>query len=268
MGTTQILAAIAGIILYIGWYRFSKRCPSCHNWNTLKKINREFLAYDTIQSTKIMKETKYSPTGRIINTVEKEVPVQRNVPIYKVTYKCKNCGQQVPRTERGGKFLREAGILIIILIILIGAFSSNKNKSENGNKNVISNQNNSIDTLSNYSKTKVSKVNDNSAKKSSIGDAKSENSNLSSKASSNGDAESGNSVSAQKELENESPNEKLNNAQVISKQTVITTESPEYLKRELAFEMLKRGKDVDEIADSTYLSKSQIRKLRRNIEKK
>jgi len=270
METILILLVIASIIPAIGWYGFRKMCPICHRWNGLKKIYSEHERTETRHRTETRKETLTDRQGRVKGYKDYKVDVPYNVVYNKVTFKCsnKNCNERVQLTMRNGKYEKEAGFVFILTLILIfSAFSPNKEKSVKDNNNVISNQYNTVDTLSNYSKTNVSKVNDYSSKKSSNGDAKPENSNLSSKASSNGDAEFENSASQPKELVIESPTEKPNNAQVSSKQTVITAESPEYLKRELAFEMLKRRKDVEEIADSTYLSKSQIRKLRRNIEK-
>lgn len=265
MGATQILIAIAGIILYIGWYRFSRRCPNCHHWNSLKKKDRVFAGSSTEYRWETEKSINKDKRGNEIGTSEVKRKVPYNIDHYKVTYHCK-CGYELSKTVRSRElFFKDAWAIFLLFIILSFAiFDSNRNKILNSNTN----QNNIADTLSNYSKTNVTKVNDFSPKKSSDEDAKSKNSDLSSKASTKGDAESGNSASQPKELEIESPNVKPNNAQVKRPQTVITAESPEYLKRELAFEMLKRGKEVDEISDSTFLSKIQIRKLRRNIEKK
>ena len=261
METTLILFIITSAILSIGWYGFRKMCPICHRWNGLKKIYSEHDRTETRHRTETRRETLIDSHNRVKGYKDKQVDVPYNVVFNRVTFKCsnKNCNERVQLTMINGKYIKEAGMAFILtFIILFGAFRPNKNK------NVITNQNNVADTLSNYSKTNVQKINVSPAKKSSNGNAKTENSDLTSLASSNGDTKSGNNASQQKEVKMEIPNEKPNDVQVSIKRTFITAESPESLKRELAFEMLKRGKNVDEIADSTFLSKSQIRKLRRN----
>ncbi|HAH22805.1 MAG TPA: hypothetical protein DCL77_03410 [Prolixibacteraceae bacterium] len=250
METIQILLVIGAIILSIVWYRFRKRCPSCHKWNGLKKINTNHERTETRYRTETVKSTKSNKYGHVTGFVEKKESVPYHVNFYRITYKC-SCGYEISRIEQEWKLLREVGILLLIFLIIIGALSSKKTNYKNENKDDISNQNNNALPLSNYPKAKVSKVSDFTSEKPAIEDLKSVN-----------------NEPKQKELDNEIPIEKPNDAQVGNKRTVITAESYEYLKRGLAVEMLKRGKDIDEISDSTYLPKSLIRKLRRNIEKK
>ena len=46
---------------------------------------------------------------------------------------------------------------------------------------------------------------------------------------------------------------------------IITKETPEYKRVSAAVEMLKRGKSIEEVMDSTYLTKHQIKKLKKDI---
>ncbi len=262
METTQILLIIASIFLSVGWFGFRKMCPNCHRWNGLKRINSDHERDETRYRTETVSTTKKNEYGRVTGTFEKQESVPYNVSFYKVTYRCKSCKQQIQRTMRNGKYLKEAVILFIIcLIIFFIAFNPEINSIEPNIENSPKNQNSINNDLQNSPNPKDSKISKIPSKTASL--KKSQPQPLP-----NTHEKPTNIESSQKELGNARNNEKQSEEQAISKQIIITEETPNNFKRELAIKMLTQGKKINEIADSTFLTKKEIRKLKRTINKK
>lgn len=260
METTPILLIIASIFLSVGWFGFRKMCPYCHRWNGLKKINSDHERDETRYKTKTISTTIKDKYGRVTGTNEKQESVPYNVSYYKVTFRCKSCNQQVQRTMRNGKYLKEAAVVFILsLILLFIAFKPNVDFMESDYTNSVKNQNNTVKTLTNTTRKKNSVTKD-IPKKSEI------TVDLKPATKSKPIENDTKSEVQQNELQKENINVNQKSIQETQKQ-IITQETPENIKMELATKMLSRGKSINVIADSTFLNKKEIRKLKRNLNK-
>ena len=263
MEKIQILLIIASFLLSVGWFGYRKTCPYCHRWNGLKRINSDYARTETKYRTENVTITKKDQYGRITGTFEKQESVPYSVSYYKVTYRCKRCNREIQRTIRNGKYLKEAAILFIVcLIILFKVFNPETHKIAAKKKDGLKSQNNIDNYLKNNSNPSDLSIKEIPSKKNSPN--KSQPQTLSET-----NEKTTNVVSSQKESsENTSIDIKQIDKQVLNKQIIITEETPDYLKRELALKMLTEGKSIHEIADSTFLAKKEIRKIKRSINKK
>lgn len=260
METTQILIIISSVFLSIAWYGIRKMCPNCHRWNGLKRISSDHERTDTRYRTETVTTTKKDKYGKITGSFEKQESVPYNVSFYKVTFKCKSCNQQVQRTMRNGRYLQEAAVVLILsLFLLFFAFKPNIDNTEPVNTNSVKNSNNTVETFDKKSQEKDLNTKDVQTKAKITVNTKPE---TTSKTIENVQK----NESQKNELEKGNINENQKSAQVIQKQ-IITQETPEYIKKGLAITMLSQGKNIDEIADSTFLAKKEIRKLKRNLQK-
>jgi hypothetical protein len=217
--------------------------------------DRKFLGSSTEHSWQTVKDIHRDKRGTETGTTERQIQVSHNINYYEVTYRCKdkNCpGERSKKIRSRERFFNDAlGVFLLCIVLLYSVVDSNRNKTVNAIQDDNRNQNNIVEPLSPQSNINQSKPKELSNKKSLKED---ENSTKTSPSQTNS--------------ENITSNDNSNNVQVISKKIVITEETPEYIRRGLAIEMLNRGKEIDEIADSTYLTKREIRKLRRNTDKK
>lgn len=254
METIQILLIIASIFLSIAWFGFRRMCPNCHRWNGLKRINSAHERDETRYRTETKSTTKKDKYGRITGSYEKQESVPYNVSYYKVTFRCKSCNQQVQRTIRNGKYLKESAIVFILsLILLFIAFKPNVDFTNPVNTNSAKSQNNTPQTITNNSQDKITGTKDLPTKKKIPVDSKPETKSK--------PIENDIKIEVQtKEVQEE-------NQKSVQEKLIISQETPEYVKMELATKMLAHGKRVDEIADSTFLTKKEIRKLKRNLNK-
>lgn len=262
METTQILLITISVFISIAWFRYRKRCPHCRRWNGLKSISSEFANSKKINTTKTVKDIHTDKHGFTTGTTERQVDDSYKVNYYTVTYSCKSCPQQTKKTIRKGKYLKEAVIVFIIsFIILFIAFNPEIYKIDPNIKNGIKSQNNIDDNLKKSSNSTDLNIKAIPSKPASP-------KKLQPQPLTNINEKTTNVEPSQMELENASINKKQNAEQAQNKQIIITEETPDYLKKELALKMLTRGKSINEISDSTFLAKKEIRKLKRSIDKK
>jgi len=105
-------------------------CPSCHKLNGLKKIEESLHSQETKYRTETKKTTYRDRHGRVTGTKETPEKVPYKVNYYNVTYKCVRCGYQRCSIEKSAKYLKEAVVIFISLIIVFIIYS-NKGDSEN-----------------------------------------------------------------------------------------------------------------------------------------
>jgi hypothetical protein len=130
MEITGILILISCLAVSIIWYRYRKMCPSCHKLNGLKKIEESLHSQETKYRTETKKTTYRDRHGRVTGTKETPEKVPYKVNYYNVTYKCVRCGYQRCSIEKSAKYLKEAVVIFISLIIVFIIYS-NKGDSEN-----------------------------------------------------------------------------------------------------------------------------------------
>jgi ribosomal protein L44E len=239
-----VIFIVISFIISFGWYGIRRICPSCNRWNGLQIIKSEHQRTETRYKTKTITEVQKDEYGRVTGSTEKPVQIAVPVNFYTVTFECSHCHHKTQRILRNGKYLKESGIILLVCLALVySAFNNKEVDKPNQNSNEIvpvstsydSNQNEReiSGSSENYSEPKVPE-----SKKADV------------------------KVEITKN-ENSIPDNEI----VVEKTSVIITkDSPEDLKIQLAKDLLNQGLSIKIIADSSFLSRAKIRKLKRTLE--
>ena len=269
MEVTQILLIVASALVARGWYGVRKWCPHCNKWNGLKKIDSEYHRTETRYRTETLKDSSKDAHGRTYRTRDRQVKVPYNVDFYKVLFECNKCHKQTVKILRSNQYFKEAGIFFGVCAFII-VYATNQNKTQNKNENSQS-QNSSVDSLSNkemnteQNSIPIVVANPDSSPKEETITAQIDSSQIKTEI-----LQSNNITQPEEEIKN--TNQSIQTKKEIiptsqNEQIKITKETPEYKRAEYAISMLQRGKDIDEVVDSTFLSKHQVKKIKRNLKK-
>lgn len=262
MEAIPILLIIAAAGVARGWYGIRNWCPHCNKWNGLKKIDSEHHRTETRYRTETLRDSSRDGSGRTYRTRERQIKVPYNVDFYKVLFECKSCHKQVQKILRSGQYFKEAGIFFGVCAFVI-VYGFNQNKTQNENK-----------VESPQTQSSASSVNEN-ANETKLEENEIpvtiDTTSVSAKEESQPEIiKTDNVTPPQQEEIKTNANENVqteNETKPIqqNEEIKITKETPEYKRIEYAISMLKRGKNIDEIVDSTFLSKHQVKKLKRNL---
>lgn len=238
-----VIFIVISFLIAFGWYGIRRICPSCYRWNGLKIINNEHQRTETRYKTQTKTEVENDSRGFTVST---EKPFQKayTVNFYTVTFECSHCHRKTQRILRNGKYLKESGIILLVCLALVySAFNNKEVDKPNQNSNAFvadstSFDSNRNDRVINETSESYNEPNVPEPQKADVTIEKTKDESLIS--------------------DNEKVLEKVS--------VIITKESPEDLKTQLAKELLKQGLSIKIIADSTFLSKGKIRKLKRTLE--
>ena len=254
------LAVALLLVVSVIWRRFLKRCSSCGKWNALYESDRVFDEYKWRK--KIYKTTHKDSKGRVTGTTEREG--RERYRMDKVTIECRNCDSAYTRRYEEGKHIGDGGISLFVTgLIIIGIYSfighvgsakPNQNNSSTTNEQLKNNNTNKPDPPPKINRS----VNDIDSSPRHQESASPDSNSIVAK-----------TVTIPKEapqITKESIDREESPLRNVTSEQNITEETPENIRVELAKSMLERGKSVDEVEDSTYLTKRQIRKIRRRSE--
>ena len=85
-----IIVVFVILLVLVGGFLVSKQCPQCKKLG-LQRIEVEEIDRHTIKQK--VKNVKRDSDGKVVSTTEKYIPVTKIR--YKITYKCKHCGNEV-----------------------------------------------------------------------------------------------------------------------------------------------------------------------------
>lgn len=247
------LAIAILIALSVLLTRFLKRCKSCGQWNSLYEADRVFDEYKWRK--KIYRTTHRDSKGRVTGTTEREG--REKYRIDRVTIECRNCNYNYTQRYEEGKSIGDSGVslfvfgIIVIGIYLLGCYLGSdrisKKQVDVDNVHETSNKpSQHISSAANRVKDSVNtELNDGDKIKEVIVEPENQVTSL----------------DTQKQNENSTATEVLANP--VSDQ--ITDQTPEEVRIEIAKKMLDNGMSLREVADSTFLTIRQVRKIRRSL---
>jgi len=258
-----ILTFIGSLLL--GWviYTYGKRCRDCGKWNALVYQNKDFLRTELRERKETYTDMRWKDShGRETRSRTRTRYVPYNVNVYKKHYQCKYCESYYSQQFEGSNGLGHGagttvfwGLIVSGIMLFIG---SNKEHENSGNNNQTTN-------------TIQRERNENKPKKGKMEPISKDDSEIENKPQKDTSVKNYENLETRIEPKNE--DEKINNGKEIETtqspklEMKITEETPEGIRIEYAISMLQRNKSIAEVVDSTFLSKHQVKKLRRNLEK-
>ncbi len=239
-----VMFILISCVIAIGWYGLRKICPSCKKWNGLQTISSEHQRTETRYRTQTETIVHKDSSGRVTGTTEKPIQKAYNVNFYTITFECSHCHHKTQRILRNGKYLKESGIIFLVCLALIYS-SFNKNEADKNIQNSDMKVTESTSDVSGYSDEDITKSTDNY-----------------------GVTKVPDSEKVDEIVDSSKNDESTTNNEIVMGESsfVITKDSPDDLKVQLAKDLLKQGLSIKIIADSSFLSRAKIRKLKRTLE--